>query len=511
MNRRGALPAMLAVTLLVATGSARGQCFTEFRASPGSGPADITAGPDGNLWFTEFDSGSLARILPFAPNTITEFNLSHADIRPAGIASGPDGNVWFVEITGNQVGRISPASITEFSIPTAGSAPQDIVAGPDGNLWFTEAIGKIGRITPGSPNTITEFPIPSGQGPRGITVGPDGNIWFAEGFAGGDEFGDKIGRITPGSPNTITEFPIPTAHGSPAGITTGPDGNLWFTEVSEVFGNNIGRITPGEPNTITEFPIPRASPTGHSRPLAIVTGPDGNLWFTENGSPNAMGRISPDSPNTITEFSIPSADITKGPDGNLWFTQIQQSVWRMTIADCDTCVAGKLKAIGKKESGRLACLAKVAKTGDSSGLSDCVAKVESKFTPAFAKAGECGSPATACENHVDFCMSQVAANLPDVSSTCEAAKLTAAGKAAASLFNCSAKSALRGKPADPDCAILLPGTKIQDKLTAAFAKADRSGPCSGDPSLLGLVIDLACDVQIPVTDSAGTVAGFDCF
>jgi hypothetical protein len=183
----------------------------------------------------------------------------------------------------------------------------------------------------------------------------------------------------------------------------------------------------------------------------------------------------------------------------------------MTLADCDRCVAGKLKAIGKKESGRLACLAKVAKTGDSSGLSDCVARVESKFTPAFTKAGECGSSATACEDHVDFCMSQVAANLPDVSSTCEAAKLTAAGKAAASLFNCFAKSALRGKPADPDCAILLPGTKIQDKLTAAFAKADRSGPCSGDPSLLGLVIDLACDVQIPVTDSAGTVAGFDCF
>jgi len=122
MNPRGALLAVLAVTLLVATGSARGQCFTKFRASPGSGPADITVGPDGNLWFTEFDSGSLARILPFAPNTITEFNISHADIRPAGIASGPDGNVWFVEITGNQVGRISPASITEFPIPTAGSA-----------------------------------------------------------------------------------------------------------------------------------------------------------------------------------------------------------------------------------------------------------------------------------------------------------------------------------------------------------------------------------------------------
>jgi streptogramin lyase len=197
MNPRGAFLATLAVAHLVASGSARGQCFTEFRTSPGSGPEDITAGADGNVWFTEFDSGSIARILPSAPNTLTEFNISDADIRPAGIASGPDGNVWFVEITGNRVGRISPASITEFPIPTARSDPQDIVAGPDGNLWFTEArgaiAGAIGRITPGIPNTITEFPIPSGQGPRGITVGPDGNIWFAEGFAAGDEFGDKIG------------------------------------------------------------------------------------------------------------------------------------------------------------------------------------------------------------------------------------------------------------------------------------------------------------------------------
>jgi streptogramin lyase len=80
----------------------------------------------------------------------------------------------------------------------------------------------------------------------------------------------------------------------------------------------------------TEF---RAS--SGSGPADITAGPDGNLWFTENGSPNAMGRISPDSSNTITEFSIPSADITKGPDGNLRFTQIQQSVWRMTIADCE--------------------------------------------------------------------------------------------------------------------------------------------------------------------------------
>jgi len=243
-----------------------------------------------------------------------------------------------------------------------------------------------------------------------------------------------------------------------------------------------------------------------------VTGPDGNLWFTETGiGSRGLGRISPNDPNPTVEFTISGGNITNGPDGNLWFTQLQQSIWRLAIADCDTCVAAKLKAIGKKESSKLACLAKVAQTGDSLGLSDCNARAESKYPVAFTKAGECGSSDAACESRVDSCVSQVADNLPDVPSRCEAAKLKAAAKAVTGLFNCSARSASRGKPVDPDCAILLPGTKIQDKLTAALMKADASGPCSGDPSTLGLVIELACHVLVPIVDSAETVAGLACF
>ena len=42
-------------------------------------------------------------------------------------------------------------------------------------------------------------------------------------------------------------------------------------------------------------------------------------------------------------------------------------------------------------------------------------------------------------------------------------------------------------------------------------KADASGPCSGDPSTLGSVIELACHVLIPISDSAETVDGLVCF
>ena len=99
---------------------------------------------------------------------IIEFPIPTAASAPRGITAGPDGNLWFTEASGNNIGRITAAgAITEFPIPTVGSGPQSITAGPDGNLWFTEFSGnKIGQITPAG--AITEFPICSvgGCGPR---------------------------------------------------------------------------------------------------------------------------------------------------------------------------------------------------------------------------------------------------------------------------------------------------------------------------------------------------------
>jgi hypothetical protein len=76
---------------------------------------------------------------------------------------------------------------------------------------------------------------------------------------------------------TITEFPVPTAGASPFQITAGPDGALWFTEEgypTDPNNENIGRITTS--GAITEY-LP---PTYHSGPNSITTGLDGALWFT---------------------------------------------------------------------------------------------------------------------------------------------------------------------------------------------------------------------------------------
>src|SRR5262249_52347205 len=148
------------------------------------------------------------------------------------LTAGPDGNVWFTETlypTGEKVGRITPAGqITEFTItvpPGVSGRAGDITTGPDGNLYFSHD-GILAMITPSGAirDHVAE------NVPLAITTGPDGNIW-----ASGPRFdpqtgtviGDVIERISPSG--SVTTFSVGTTSGSPSSISAGPDGNLWFT------------------------------------------------------------------------------------------------------------------------------------------------------------------------------------------------------------------------------------------------------------------------------------------
>src|SRR5262249_8615852 len=148
--------------LLVATG-----------AGPGGGPhvrvfqvTDPTTGTVADLGggFFPYDPGFTGGVnvgitTPAREPRILQFSAGLTPSSgPFGITAGLDGNLWFTESIGNRIGRITPTgTITEFSVGlTPGSRPVAITAGRDGNLWFTELDGgRIGRITP--TGTITEF------------------------------------------------------------------------------------------------------------------------------------------------------------------------------------------------------------------------------------------------------------------------------------------------------------------------------------------------------------------
>jgi streptogramin lyase len=178
------LGAVLAVCVGVAGAAPLGQ-ITEFTA-PGSNPAQVVAGPDGNLWFSD-RNGAVGRIT--TGGTVTEFT---SGLNPGSavrsIAMGPDGNMWFSDPgTTRAIGMIDPTThaISEFSSGlNAGSMPLGIAAGPDGNVWFTDSgtTKAIGMINP-TTHAISEFSSGLNAGSnlqQGLVAGPDGNLWFTD-------------------------------------------------------------------------------------------------------------------------------------------------------------------------------------------------------------------------------------------------------------------------------------------------------------------------------------------
>jgi streptogramin lyase len=111
------------------------------------GEGGITVGRGENVWYTTSNgsSGSIGRISP--SGTFTTFTGTGTDF-PHQITAGPDGNIWFTNYGNNTIGRITPSGVvTDFSGPGI-SGPEGITVGPDKALWFTNhSSASIGRIT----------------------------------------------------------------------------------------------------------------------------------------------------------------------------------------------------------------------------------------------------------------------------------------------------------------------------------------------------------------------------
>jgi streptogramin lyase len=272
-----------------AGGAAPVGAITEF-PNPGSNDAQVRAGVDGSLWFTD-RAGRIGQIT--AAGAITEFSAGlNAGSQPFSIVSGPDGKLWFTDAgTGSAIGAIDPTrhAIEEFSAGLdPGSKPAGIALGPDGNLWFTDGSTTMPAIGTNDPSThaIREFSrgLNAGSSPgAAIAVGADGAPWFVDPGTTG-----AIGTIDPGT-HAIAEFP--TGPGSvPGRIATGPDGELWFTDKGTTPA--IASIDPGT-HAIAKY---TSGINAGGAPGGIGTAPDGNMWFTDQGAIRAMGRAGVGAP-----------------------------------------------------------------------------------------------------------------------------------------------------------------------------------------------------------------------
>ena len=256
--------------------STSGTGLVTYSLPTGAHPQGIATGPDGNLWFVDlyvnsqhpaggFRVGSIT-----VSGTVTEYltginpgPFSPIAFNPAQITKGPDGNLWFTneQASGvglNIVGKVTTAGA--ITIYDTGDTPIAITSGPDGNLWVTE-YNHVAKIS--TSGVETEYALMNGAGFYGITTGPDGNIWFTE--------TQDVGYVTPGG--VVNEFALSefSSFIYLSGITSGADGALWFLGDGT---NNIGRVTTAGQLTNT-YALNAGSQIGVN-----TLGPDHNIWFT---------------------------------------------------------------------------------------------------------------------------------------------------------------------------------------------------------------------------------------
>ena len=239
-------------------------------------PTGITRQGDA-LWFTEAKAGKVARIdLPPSDEQghtsgssypkITEFDVGK-DSSPQEITAGPDGDVWFTLSGSNRIGRIVDGRLKLTRVPTYGSGLAGIAPAPDGSgVWFAETLAdQVGLIASATPDVVAEHPIRvegvDRVGPTMLTAGPDGGMWITGTAA------NLILRMDADG-SGFRSFEVPTENAKPFGITVGPGNDLWFTERGT---GKVGRIPPPERSpsvsdlTLTAQPATAAA--GHQRTL----------------------------------------------------------------------------------------------------------------------------------------------------------------------------------------------------------------------------------------------------
>ena len=304
-------------------------------------PDHIVPGPDGALWFNQYDlqskTSALGRITTSGVVSVVP-TPSHAPI--SSMTAGPDGALWYAGTVESPIGpraiigRVAAGGVTERGLHDEFDVGAGIATGPDRAIWFLGFEGY-GRLA--ADGTPTFFALPKASGPfDDFVAGPDA-LWFAR--------TEAIYRVAPDG--TRRRYDLKGFLGDLVSTSLAPaaDGSLWFAPGLDSDSRRyiIGQLVASGRKRIV------AAPTRDSAVTALTVGSDGTVWYLGLGG---LGRLSPSG--ELTELYLPDRPrylslqegITQGPDGAIWFTERSYD----DSADDDDVIAGR---IGRLDVARL--------------------------------------------------------------------------------------------------------------------------------------------------------------
>ena len=160
----------------------------------------------------------------------------------------------------------------------------------------------------------------NGRAVFSMVEGLDGKVYFTLYDSGVSDGIGSIARVN----RDGTSFESMNVGAHPLDVTVGPDGNVWFTvNGSGGVGGAVGRVNAGSPLSAQIVGVP-----GNVQgPRGIVSGPDGNLYVLGADNADKIWKVTTAATPVVTEVanvSNPSFG-ELGPDGRIWFTRFEDN------------------------------------------------------------------------------------------------------------------------------------------------------------------------------------------
>jgi len=202
-----------------------------------SAPNDLVLDPQGNVWFTEFNTGLIGRLDPQTGH-IQHYPLTTTgNVRtlvPYGLTRDVQGAVWFTETGGGSIGRLDPTTgqIRLFLLPWHGVTPMEIASDREGMIWVTTF--NAGLLLELDPRTghftryTASLSSTDAGGLYGLVVASNDDVWVSMLAQ------NALARLD-NKTHQFTYYRVPTTNSSPLALIAGPNQTFWFSE-SEKLG-----------------------------------------------------------------------------------------------------------------------------------------------------------------------------------------------------------------------------------------------------------------------------------
>ncbi len=283
-------------------------------------PLAITTDPSGMVWFTESNTGKLAKFDPFS-KLFTEYENTRL---PKGVRSmmwgidyALDENIWFTDESHDVLWKFSivTKNYTSFSYPVSNNVvtfPQRLVI-DNKNILVNDLLGnKITSFDSTQLGNELNYSIINSEVNNTVTGSPtidsNGKLWYVV-WVPQKGLGALVSYDRQANIGTV--FKLPVGIIAPNGISSDHQNNIWITDAATNFFISFDSTTQKFTKYVTS--TPRQSVYGNA--TGIMKNPNSNpywnkvdsndrVWFNEHFA-NSIAVFDPKT-NSLVEYLIPS-------------------------------------------------------------------------------------------------------------------------------------------------------------------------------------------------------------